>query len=43
MEEHGDQKGAVDLISKTVRVMKKRGILASVIDNTERRLKRRKR
>ena len=41
MEDDGDKKGAVDLMSKTIAVMKKRSILASVITNAERRLKRR--
>mgnify|MGYP003573745674 CR=1 FL=1 len=40
MKEDGDDKGAADLMSKTIDVMKKRNILASVIDNAERRLKR---
>ncbi len=41
MEEDGDDKGATDLMSKSIDVMKKRNILASVIDKAERRLKRR--
>ena len=41
MAEDGDDKGAADLRSKTIDVMKKRNILASVIENAERRLKRR--
>jgi len=41
LENDGDEKGAIELMSKTIGVMKKRNILASVIDNSERRLKRR--
>ena len=41
MEESGDEKRAVDLMSKMIDVMKQRDILTSVIDNAERRLKRR--
>ena len=35
MEDDDNKKGAADLISKTVDVMKKRGILQSVIDNVQ--------
>ena len=42
MEEDGNEKGAVDVMSKSIDLMKKRDILPSVIDNAERRLKRRK-
>ena len=42
VEENGDEKRAVDIMSKTIDVMKQRDILKSVIDNAERRLKRRK-
>ena len=41
LEAEGDDKGAADLMSKTIEIMKKRNNLASVIDNAERRLKRR--
>lgn len=41
VEEAGDEKRAKDLMSKTIDVMKQRDILKSVIDNAERRLKRR--
>ena len=41
MRDDGDEKGALDVMSKTLDVMKKRKILASVIDNAERRFKRR--
>ncbi len=41
MEEAGDKTGAIKVMEDTVKVMKKRNILASVIDNTEARLKRR--
>lgn len=41
MEESGDKAGAVKVIEETVKVMKKRNILTSVIENTEARLKRR--
>lgn len=41
MEDHGDDKGAVDIMSRTIDVMKQRGILGSIIDNSQRRLKRR--
>lgn len=41
MEDDGDDKGATDLISKILDVMKKRNILSSVIEKTERQLKRR--
>lgn len=41
MENDGDDKGAAEVIKKTIDVMKKRKILASVIENAERRLKRR--
>lgn len=39
MEEDGDDKGAVNVMSKLIDVMKARAILPSVIDNAERRLK----
>jgi hypothetical protein len=41
MENSGDKAGAVKVMEETVKVMKKRSILTSVIDNTEARLKRR--
>ena len=41
MEDHGDEKGAIDLMSKTIGVMKHRHILGTVIDLANRRLKRR--
>lgn len=41
MEADGNEKGAVDLMQRTVEVMKERKILASVIENAERRIKRR--
>lgn len=41
MEADGDEKGAVDVMKKTIKVMKDREILPSVIDNAERRLDRR--
>lgn len=41
MEDFGDKEGAVKVMEETVKVMKKRNILTSVIDNTEARLKRR--
>ena len=41
MENDGDDEGAAEVIKKTIDVMKKRKILASVIENAERRLKRR--
>jgi hypothetical protein len=41
MEDDGDDKGAANLISKALDVMKKRNILSSVLEKTERRLKRR--
>jgi hypothetical protein len=41
MEDDGDEKGAVDVMTRTIEVMKQRDILASVISNVERRLKRR--
>jgi hypothetical protein len=41
VEEAGDEKRAMDLMSKTIDVMKQRDILKSIIDNAERRLKRR--
>lgn len=41
LESHGAAEKAVDIMEKTIAVMKKRQILQSVIDNAERRLKRR--
>lgn len=41
MEETGDEKGALKVMTDTITVMKSREILPSVIDNAERRLKRR--
>lgn len=41
LEADGDEKGAVEVMKKTVEVMKARDILSSVIDNAERRIKRR--
>lgn len=42
LEDDGDEKAAVNVMTKTIEVMKQRDILASVISNAERRLKRRK-
>ena len=42
MEKEGDKANAVKVMEQTLAVMKKRGILASVIEDTERRLKRRR-
>lgn len=42
LEEHGDGDRATKVMSDTIDVMKKRKILPSMIDNAERRLKRRK-
>lgn len=42
MEDEGDEKGAIDVMEKSVELMKKRNVLKSVIDNTEDRIKRRK-
>lgn len=41
MEADGNEKGAVDLMKRTVDMMKQRKILPSVIENAERRIKRR--
>ncbi len=41
LEGDGNDKAAVDVMKKTIQVMKDRQILASVIDNAERRLDRR--
>lgn len=41
MEKEGDKANAVKVMEQTLVVMKKRGILASVIEDTERRLKHR--
>jgi len=41
LEEHGAEDKAVEVMEKSIEVMKHRNILASVIDNAERRLKRR--
>lgn len=42
LEESGAEAEAIKMMTKTIKVMKDRNILASVIDNAERRLKRRK-
>ena len=42
LEDAGDRKGAVSVMEHSVKLMKKRNILGSVIDNIEARLKRRK-
>jgi len=42
MEDDGDEKGAVKLMAETIAIMKERSILPSVIENAERRLKRRR-
>lgn len=42
LEDNGAGDEAVNMMEKTIAMMKKRGVLASVIDNAERRLKRRK-
>lgn len=41
LEEDGDDKGAIQLMKKTIKVMKDRKILQRVIDNAEARLERR--
>lgn len=40
LKDCGDTKGAADMMKQTIDIMKKRGILASVIDNAQARLKR---